>query len=162
MRSFTCKITIDAPREQVFDYLTDIANHAAFSDHYLKDFRLERVPSRGVGAAARFRIAFGSSLWGEIVLAELERPHRITLEGETGRLGRVKTRAQYTLTPYGRDMTLVEYQVSSTPATRIDQLRDTLGGRAWLKLQSRRALRRLAEALEEGQSSAQPAGVAAG
>jgi uncharacterized protein YndB with AHSA1/START domain len=40
MRRITCSVTIDAPRERVFDYLSDIANHAEFSDHYLKDFRL--------------------------------------------------------------------------------------------------------------------------
>ena len=67
MRPITCSVTIDSPRERVFEYLEDIANHVEFSDHYLKDFRLERIESRGVGAAARFRIAFGKSLWGEIV-----------------------------------------------------------------------------------------------
>jgi uncharacterized protein YndB with AHSA1/START domain len=160
MRPFTVGITIDAPRERVFDYLADIANHAEFSDHYLKDFRLERLDSRGVGAAAAFRISFGSSLWGEMVITELEPPYRIVLEGQTGRLGRVKTRAVYTLT--GRGMTEVEYELSSTPATKVDQLRDALGGRAWLKLQSRRALRRLARALEEDRPAAHAAGVAAG
>ena len=60
-------VTIDAPREQVFDYLADIANHAEFSDHYLKDFRLERARVARLGAAASFRIAFGRSLWGESV-----------------------------------------------------------------------------------------------
>jgi uncharacterized protein YndB with AHSA1/START domain len=160
MRPFTVGITIDAPRERVFDYLADIANHAEFSDHYLKDFRLERLDSRGVGAAAAFRISFGSSLWGEMVITELEPPYRIVLEGQTGRLGRVKTRAVYTLT--GRGMTEVEYELSSAPATKVDQLRDALGGRAWLKLQSRRALRRLARALEEDRPAAHAAGVAAG
>ena len=28
-------ITIDRPREEVFEYLADIANHPEFSDHYL-------------------------------------------------------------------------------------------------------------------------------
>jgi uncharacterized protein YndB with AHSA1/START domain len=150
MRRITCSITIDAPRERAFDYLADVANHDAFSDHYLKDFRLERLDSRGIGAAASFKIAFGSSLWGETVITELERPHRVVLEGQNGRRGRVKTRAVYTLTPYGQDMTQVEYELSSTAATRADELRAALGGRAWLKLQSRRALRRLARVLEEG------------
>jgi uncharacterized protein YndB with AHSA1/START domain len=162
MRRLSCSVTIDAPREQVFDYLTDISNHVEFSDHYLKDFRLERLESRGVGAAASFRIPFGKSLWGEIVIAELERPHRIVLEGQTGRLGRVKTHAVYTLTPYGQNMTRVEYELSSTPATRTDDLRAVFGGRTWLKLQSRKALRRLARIIEEGQPSTHAARVAAG
>ena len=162
MRPFTCTITIDAPRERVFDYLEDIANHAEFSDHYLKDFRLERIESRGVGAAARFRIAFGRSLWGEIAIAALERPYRIALEGEAGRLGRVKVHAAYTLTPYGQDMTRLEYELSTTPATRTAELRVKLGGRTWLKLQTSRALRRLSRAVEEEQPRAHAARVAAG
>jgi len=28
-------ITIDRPREEIFDYLADIANHPEFTDHYL-------------------------------------------------------------------------------------------------------------------------------
>ena len=154
MRRFSSAVTIDAPRERVFDYLADIANHAEFSDHYLKDFRLERMDSRGVGAAASFKIAFGSSLWGEIVITELDRPYEIVLEGQAGRIGRVKTRAVYTLTPSGRDMTQLEYELSSTEATKTDELRAALGGRAWLRFQTRRALRRLADALEQPASEA--------
>src|SRR6188508_998798 len=114
MRRIRCSITIDAPRERVFDYLADIANHDAFSDHYLKDFRLARLDSRGVGAAASFKIGFGSSLWGETVISELERPYRVVLDGQSGRRGRVKTCAVYTLTPYGQGMTKLDYELSST------------------------------------------------
>ena len=162
MRPFSASVTIDAPRERVFDYLADIANHGRFSDHYLKDFRLVRLESRGVGAAARFKIAFGSSLWGELVIAELERPYRIVLEGQSGRLGRVKTRGVYTLTAHGQDMTHLEYELTSTQATRVDELRAALGGRAWLHHQTRRALRRLAALLEEPQPSTTPTRVPAG
>jgi uncharacterized protein YndB with AHSA1/START domain len=162
MRPLSTSITIDAPRERVFDYLADIANHIEFSDHYLKDFRLERLDSSGVGAAASFRLAFGRSLWGELVITELESPYRIVLAGQTGRIGRVKTRAVYTLTPHGNEMTRLDYEVSSTPATKTDELRTLLGGRAWLKRQTRRALRRLASVLEEGQPTAHAARVAAG
>jgi uncharacterized protein YndB with AHSA1/START domain len=162
MRAFTCSATIDAPRERVFAYLEDIANHIEFSDHYLKDFRLERIESRGVGAAARFRIAFGRSLWGEIAIAELERPYRIALEGEAGKLGRVRVHATYMLTPFGQDMTRIEYTVSTTAARRTAEFRLLLGGRLWLIWQSRRALRRLAEVLEEGSPRAHAAGVAPG
>ena len=162
MRSFTLSVTIDAPRERVYDYLADIANHVEFSDHYLEDFRLERLQSSGLGAAASFKLAIGSSLWGEIVIADLERPYRIVLEGQTGRIGRVKIHAAYTLTPYGNNMTRLDYEISSSAGTRTDELRAALGGRAWLKLQSRRALRRLAKLLEEGQPTAHAARAAAG
>jgi uncharacterized protein YndB with AHSA1/START domain len=162
MRPFTCSVTIDAPRERVFEYLEDVANHVEFSDHYLKDFRLARVNSRGVGAAARFRIALGRSVWGEIEIVELEPPYRVALEGEAGRLGGVKLHATYTLTDYGQGMTRLEYGLSTTSAKRTAELRPSLGGRTWLVLQSRKALRRLARLLEEGQPRAHAVGVAPG
>ena len=49
----TLTVTIDRPREEVFEYLADIANHPEFTDHYLKDWHLTRVDS--VRAAARAR-----------------------------------------------------------------------------------------------------------
>ena len=47
MDPVTSTITIGRPREEVFDYLADIANHPEFCDHYLKDWRLTRVDSVG-------------------------------------------------------------------------------------------------------------------
>ena len=49
-------ITIDRPREEVFEYLADIANHPEFTDHYLKEWHLTRVDSYGRGAGARYRM----------------------------------------------------------------------------------------------------------
>ena len=48
--------TIDAPRERVFDLIVDLARRPAWTDHFLSDYRLERIPPVGEGAAARFRI----------------------------------------------------------------------------------------------------------
>ena len=39
--------TISKPREEVFEYLADIANHPEFTDHYLVDWRLTREGSYG-------------------------------------------------------------------------------------------------------------------
>ena len=44
---FTVSTTIAKPREQVFEYLADIANHAEFTDHYLVDWHLTREDSYG-------------------------------------------------------------------------------------------------------------------
>jgi uncharacterized protein YndB with AHSA1/START domain len=49
-------IIVGAPRERVFDYLRDIANHPEFTDHYLVDWHLTRIDSVGLGAGARFRV----------------------------------------------------------------------------------------------------------
>src|SRR4030081_1894766 len=52
----TVSTVITAPRERVFDYLQDIANHSEFTDHYLVDWHLTRIDSVGRGAGARFRL----------------------------------------------------------------------------------------------------------
>jgi uncharacterized protein YndB with AHSA1/START domain len=168
MRSTTVTSTIDAPRERVFDYLADIANHAEFTDHFMKDFRLTRLQSRGVGAAARFRLSapvtspLGLDVWAELVLAELEGPHRILMEGTAGRIGRIPVSVLYRLTEQDPGMTRVELTVSTEPATAADRLREVLGGRLWLVGRCRRALRRLKFILEEGEPSAHAVRVAAG
>jgi uncharacterized protein YndB with AHSA1/START domain len=163
MRPVTARVTIDAPREEVFEYLCDLANHVEFTDHYLTDFRLERLPSRGVGSAASFRLAFPlASIWGEAVVTEVERPYRIVLEGGAGRLFRIKTKAVYVLSLHDQEMTRVEYELSTAPATASDAAREALGGRAWVGYQSRRALRRLKHVLEQGEPSVHAVRVAAG
>ena len=52
----TVETVISAPREAVFDFVGDLANHVAFTDHFSSDFRLARTKSDGLGAAARFRL----------------------------------------------------------------------------------------------------------
>ena len=88
MRPLTVTSIVDRPRQEVFDYLSDLANHAEFTDHFLKQFRLERVQSRGVGAAARYLIDFPlAAIWAESALVELDAPFIIVLEGPPGASG---------------------------------------------------------------------------
>lgn len=163
MRPVTVSCVIDAARERVFDYLSDLANHVEFSDHYLEDFRLERLDSRGAGAAASFRVALPlGPLWAEAVVTDFEPPHRIVIEGGAGRLLRIGIRWAYTLTLHELDMTRLELAFSSEPATSSDVVRELLGGRLWLTYQSRRAMRRLKHVLERGEPSAHAVQVAAG
>src|SRR6185312_12180429 len=55
MEALTVSTTINRPREEVFAYLADIANHPEFTDHFLSDWRLTREASEGRGAGARYR-----------------------------------------------------------------------------------------------------------
>jgi uncharacterized protein YndB with AHSA1/START domain len=163
MRTITVTRTVDAPREQVFGYLSDIANHAEFSDHYLHDFRLERLQSRGIGASASYRIDFPlGKQWGDAAITGLEAPHLVVLEGRTGRIGRTRTRAEFRLTPADHEMTRVEYRFGTEPGTSFDRLKESLGLRGWLRRAARRALGRLAHVLEDGQPSARAVRPAAG
>lgn len=150
MRPVTVHTSISAPREAVFDYVGDLAGRVAYSDHYMKQVRLTRPRSHGKGAAARFMLETPLGVeWAEIAIAEAERPRRIVEEGRIGRLGRSRFAAVY---EFGRDvegLTRVELTVWTEPATRIDALKESIGGRRWLRRQSKTALDRLRMIFED-------------
>jgi uncharacterized protein YndB with AHSA1/START domain len=146
-------ILISAPRERVFDYLQDMANHAEFTDHYLVDWHLLRENPVGAGAGARFRVKApaGRFGWGDCTLAEVSRPHRIVEVGRTGKANRVRTLGVYELTPGPGDTTRVSFTLQTEPATPADRVLESLGQRIWLKRKNERALRRLRSILERGE-----------
>ncbi len=145
-------VVIDVPREQVFAYLSDIANHPEFTDHYLVDWHLTREESRGRGAGARFRIkAPGSRFaWGDVTLAEVESPHCIVEIGRGGKENRTRLRAVYEITAAAGGATRVRFTLETQPAMLSDRLMESLGQRGWFKRQNNRAMRRLRSILEEG------------
>jgi uncharacterized protein YndB with AHSA1/START domain len=151
MDPVSAHVTIDRPREEVFDYLADIANHQEFSDHYLKDWRLTRVDSYGRGAGARFKVdapldRFG---WGDMTFVEVERPYRIAAAGRSGKFNRNKTWTEWTLEPEG-NATRVEVTSESEPALPTDKLMEAVTRRRrWFRRGQRKALRRMQSILEE-------------
>ncbi len=154
-------ITIDRPREEVFDYLADIANHPEFTDHYLKHWRLLRVDSVGRGAGARYRMdaPFQRFGWADMTFIEVERPYRIVAAGRGGKFNRNKTFSTWTLTPSGQG-TRVEHSTETEPALITDRIMEGFGLRGWFKRGGRRALRRLQSILEENQDRGARATVA--
>lgn len=164
MHPLTVSIVIDAPREEVFDYLQDIANHSEFTDHYLRDWHLTRVDSVGIGAGARFRVAVPANRfsWGDVTLAEVEHPHRIVEVGRGGKANRVRTLGVYELAPAAGGTTRVRYTLQTQPATLSDRLMESLGARGWLKHQNKKALRRLRSIIERGEGRGARVTVAGG
>lgn len=143
-------IVVDSDREQVFDYLADIANHSEFSDHYLVDWRLTREDSTGVGAGARFRVKaprnrFG---WAGVSFAEVRRPYRIVEVGSGGKENRIRTLGVYELAPGPGNTTRITFTFRTEPQKPSDKLLESLGGRIWVKRQSVRAMQRLRAILE--------------
>jgi uncharacterized protein YndB with AHSA1/START domain len=146
------EITIARPREEVFEYLADIANHAEFTDHFMVDWRLTREDCYGLGAGARFRLEapLNRFPWGETTVIELERPRRIVEAGRTGKFNRIRTLGVYELEPGAGGTTRVRFTFQTEPKTATDRLLESLGVRWWTKRKLRRSMRRLREILEEG------------
>ncbi len=157
-------IVVSAPREQVFDYLLDIANHPEFTDHYLVDWHLTRLDSVGLGAGARFRVKAPASRfsWADVTFAEVERPRRILEVGRAGKNNRIRTVGEYELVPAGGGSTRVSFTFQSLPATFSDRLLEGLGARSWLKRKNERALHRLRSILELGEGRGHRVTVAGG
>ena len=155
---------ISAPREQVFDYLQDIANHSEFTDHYLVDWHLTRVDSVGLGAGARFRakapgVRFS---WADVTFVEVDRPKRIVEAGRTGKYNRIRTLGVYELQPAPLGATRVQFTLQTVPATLSDRVLESLGARAWTRRKSARAMRRLRGILEQGEGRGRRVSIAAG
>ena len=163
MEPITVSTTISRPREEVFEYLADIANHAEFTDHYLTDWRLSREDSYGAGAGARFRIKAPLSRfsWADMTFAEVQPPFRILERGRGGKFNRIRMLGTYTLQPGPGNSTKVEYTLETVPVMLSDRLMETFGGRAWSKRKAAKAMRRLRDILEEDRSRGRRASVAA-
>ena len=149
MREVTVSTVISAPREQVFDFVCDLAGRPAFTDHFMRDYRLARVDPVGAGAAARFQLrAPLAKEYAELQITEADRPRRIVEEIRVGRRGRNRSVALYDFIVEGGGTTRVELTTYSEPATRIDRLKE-IGAAGWMRRQTRKALDRLRMIFEE-------------
>jgi uncharacterized protein YndB with AHSA1/START domain len=140
MKPVTVAVTIDRPREQVFELLADLPAHEAFTDHFLVDWRTTpdgvRVRLKGGGRAAE----------SEIRVVELT-PERIVEHGHDVRDGRHRTTGIYTLAPTADGGTRVTFTNELQPGGMRDRLTGPLIG-AYLRRQNGRALERLRALLE--------------
>jgi uncharacterized protein YndB with AHSA1/START domain len=148
MHSVTVTTTIRRPREEVFDHLDDLANHEAFTDHFLTDWKLLREDSVGVGAGARMRVKGGGRHpWIEIVAVESVRPEYTVEHGRGGRDLRRRTSGTYRLEDAPGGATEVSFTSEFEPNGLGERLAAPLS-RAYLRRQNARAMARLKALLE--------------
>jgi uncharacterized protein YndB with AHSA1/START domain len=153
VKPITVSTTVDAPRERVFDFVSDLARRPAWIEHFAEDFRLERLEASGQGAGARFRAGAPGIRYMDTTIERAERPHLIEERGHGGRSNRKEIRTVWELTEGPGAVTTVSVTFWTDPGRR--------GGR-WWKRRWRRALRRLSEAMESGAPDAPEAVVAGG
>ena len=153
MEPLTVSVSISRPREEVFAYLVDLANHPEFTDHYLVDWRMTRVQTAGQGAGGRFRYTAPLQRfdWADVTFVDVQAPRRIVQAGRGGKYNRTRLRSIYELEQGAGNTTRVSLTVETRPATMTDRFMESLGQRGWLKRKSRKALKRLRSILEDGE-----------
>jgi uncharacterized protein YndB with AHSA1/START domain len=156
-------VVVARPPAEVFAYLVDVANHAEFSDHYLKDFRLTREDSIGMGAGARFRVdaPLNRFSWADITIVEAEAPRRIVQRGRTGKFNRIRLVSTWELEPSAGSTQVTLTTETERPRLISDKIMEAIA-RGWFKRKQRKAVKRLAAILEEGRSRGARATIAAG
>ena len=78
MGPITITTSIDAPRDRIFDLLCDLGARPSWIDQFTSEYRVQRIPSAGRGAAARFRVGAPAGVrYMETVIAETDRPYRV-------------------------------------------------------------------------------------
>jgi uncharacterized protein YndB with AHSA1/START domain len=142
--------TIARPREEIFEYLADIANHAEFTDHFMVDWRLTREDTYGRGAGARYRMKAPLTRfpWADATLVEVEPQRRIVEVGRTGKYNRIRTITVFELEPVSATSTRVKLTYETEPKLPSDKLLEGIGGGS-TRRKLRKAMRRLRSILEE-------------
>jgi len=155
MGPVSAEIEIDVPRERAFEAIADLARRPAFTDHFLSDFHLTRIESRGVGAGARFRVANPlRAVWMDSAIVESLAPHRLVEKGRVGRANRIPTTTVWELLEGPGSLAKVRVTHWTEPANPLDRALEGLSGAAfWQERGWREALRRLREQLESGAAS---------
>ena len=154
MDPVTLSTTIARPREEVFEYLADVANHAEFTDHCLVDWHLTREDSYGRGAGGRFRtksrfdrFSYGDLTLDEVRAARADRRDRAGPAASTACARARSGRSRRT----GEGRTRVEFETETMPATASDRaMEKLLRVRASTTRCHRKALDRLRSILEAG------------
>lgn len=152
MLPVTARTTIDCPREPAFAFIAELSNRPAFTDHFVRGYHLERIPSAGIGAAARFRVEpRAARMWMETVIEALEPPYMIRERGSGGRQDRIPVHTVWELVAGSGPTTEVSVTFWTEPSHPVDRLKELFGARRWYRRRWSRALRRLKDILESGE-----------
>ena len=165
MHPFTVETQIARPREEIFDYLADVANHPEFTDHFLTDWHMTREDTYGLGAGGRFHadLPFSRFGWGDWTIVEAEPPRGPRAAGPRGQV-QPHPHAHRVRAARGPGR---RRRASRSPSRRSRATRPTgsssrSGSAASLRRHWRKALRRLRAILEEDRDRGARATIAGG
>ncbi len=141
MKPITVSTVVDRPREEVYDFLLDLRNHEAFTDHMMVDWS-------GDADHIEVRSKFVKSDVLKIDHVEKVRPER-TVEHGVSKGGKRLTTGTYRFAEAGPGRTEVtfEFRYLKAPAAERGPMAPLV--RAFLHRQNAKAMRRLQELLAE-------------
>src|SRR5436305_3071409 len=143
-------VHISAPREEIFDLISDLGVRIAWCDNYQSQYRLAYPKSAGEGAGARYLLGAPSwRKWEETMVVEADRPRRLVERTHGGRYGRSKGGIVWELESVGSGLTRVELSIWSDAGTPRERFKEKLGFRRWLRRGARASLERLRIIFEE-------------
>lgn len=151
MDPVSASVVIQRPREEVFAYLADIANHPSFLDHRLVEWRLTREDSIGEGAGARFRakLRFNRFARYDVTFHEVEAPYRIGIVGRGGKYERTRIQGEITVVQTNDGGSRVTFTVDTEPKLPSDHLMELVSGQHGVARRGlRKGLNRLQDILE--------------
>jgi uncharacterized protein YndB with AHSA1/START domain len=144
MKPVTVETTIQRPIEEVYDHLDVLANHEAFTDHFLTDWR-PAGPDRGVGSEMRLKMKPGGQEL-HITVIDAVRPER-TVERTVSGGGKRSSLGTYRLRPAGDGATHVTFEMAAEKMPAYERpIAPLLMG--YVRKQNARAMERLKEQLE--------------
>ena len=147
MKPVTVAVTVPQSREEVYDFLDVLANHRAFTDHFLVDWELSG-PAAGIGARARMRVKSpGPDDWLDMEVKAAERP-RMTAEESVGAKGRRRTRGTYVLDELPDGGTRITFELAWLEAPLSERLMAPIT-RSVVGRANAKALRRLTGVLAD-------------
>jgi hypothetical protein len=155
------EIEIDAPREQICDYLMDIATRPILFGDAIRDFRLLRLESTGVGAGARFRFKRRST-WIDTTITAVDHPRRISERGSGGHFNRGRNGFEWEIAESASGVSSVRLSYWTEPRG-FARLTDRLtGGAGWYRRRLKHGLDRLRDRIETDRTGSDPIPVAGG
>lgn len=140
-------VDVAPPIDTVFSFLDVMANHEAFNDHLMKNWRLSGPPT-GVGSKVRVTTkALGVTDIIDIEVTDASPPTRIVERNTARKAGRVG-QGTYTLSPAATGGTHIEFEYRWLVAPLIDRLTAPLA-RAVIRRATATAMTRLKALLEQ-------------
>jgi polyketide cyclase/dehydrase/lipid transport protein len=143
----TVSIDVPQPRAAVYEFLDVMANHEAFTDHMLTNWRVSG-PATGVGSKARVTTKVGAmSDESEIEVFEVD-PGRLIRERSIAAKGKRIAHGTYTLSDLPEGGTHIEFEFALQKLPAVERPFLPLM-RKLIRKGNERALQRLAALLDD-------------